>query len=162
MWSHGEDTRNSVRIAISLPQAKQQRFAVFPDGARSAQLTRNRSSLALGMSSLVVRRSSLPRRWDRTNTITLRQGSKTTRYFEGIKRTVSSEILFSRTPTPYVRRHRAPLPPDLWRLIISSWQLRRVASVRGDSDVARSFSALKRTRQSARPCVDGALLRRFG
>jgi hypothetical protein len=38
----------------------------------------------------------------------------------------------------------------------------RVASVRGDSDVVRSFSALKRARQSARPRVDGALLRRFG
>ena len=89
VWSHGEDTRSSVRIAISLPHAKQQRFAVFPDGPRSAQLTRNRSSLALGMSSLVVRRSSLPRRWDRTDiSMTFKQGSKTTRYFEGIKRTV--------------------------------------------------------------------------
>jgi hypothetical protein len=38
------------------------------------------------------------------------QGSKTTRYFKGIKRTVSSEILFSSTATPYIRRHRASLP----------------------------------------------------
>ena len=115
VWSHEEDTRSSVRIAISPPHSKQQRFAVFADGACSAQLTRSRSSLALGMSSLVVHRSSLPRRPDRTKTMTLRQGSKATRYFTGSKRGVSSEIPSGRTAIPYVRRHRASLPLHRWR-----------------------------------------------